>query len=58
MDTDARTVTFAAPPGVGAAVKATYRGLRLVRIAEPVTVRSVTTRFGRYEMGLEEVLRG
>ncbi|MBL9087354.1 MAG: DUF2460 domain-containing protein [Planctomycetia bacterium] len=57
VDTDARTVTFAAAPGGGAAVMATYKGLRLVRIAEPPTFQGVTKRFGRYEVALEEVLR-
>ncbi len=55
--TDARTVTFAAPPAPGATVKATYRGLRLVRLAEPPTIQGVTKRFGRYELAIEEVLR-
>lgn len=57
MDTDARTVTFAAAPGAGATVKATYRGLRLVRLSEPPTFQGATKRFGRYELALEEVLR-
>ena len=56
-DTDARTVTFAAAPGVGATVKATYRGLRLVRLAEPAALQGVSRRFGLYEMALEEVTR-
>lgn len=55
--TDARTVTFAAPPAPGASVKVTYRGLRLVRLVEPPTFQGVTKRFGRYELTLEEVLR-
>jgi hypothetical protein len=55
MDTDARTVTFAAAPGVGATVTATYRGLRLVRLAEPPTFQGVTKRYGRYELSIEEV---
>ncbi len=58
VDTDARAVTFAGPPGVGAAVKATYRGLRLVRIVEPPTFQGVTRRFGRCELALAEVVRG
>ena len=57
VDTDARTITFAAAPGVGATVKATYRGLRLVRIVEPPSFLGVTKRYGRYEMTLEELLR-
>ena len=57
VDTDARTVTFAAAPGVGATVKATYRGLRLVRLAEPPSFQGVTKRYGQYEFALEEVLR-
>ena len=57
MDTDARTVTFAAAPGVGATVNATYRGLRLVRLAEPPSFQGVTKRFGQYELVLEEALR-
>ena len=55
--TDARTVTFVAPPAPGATVKATYRGLRLVRLVEPPTFQGITKRFGRYELALEEVLR-
>lgn len=47
----------AAAPGVGATVTATYRGLRLVRIAEPPSFQAVTKRFGRYELAIEEVLR-
>jgi hypothetical protein len=57
VDTDARTVTFVAPPAPAAAVAATYRGLRLVRVAEPPTFQGVTKRYGRYELALEEVLR-
>jgi hypothetical protein len=57
VDTDARTVMFAAAPGVGATVTATYRGLRLVRIVESPSFQGVTKRFGRYELALEEVLR-
>lgn len=47
----------AAAPGVGATVKATYRGLRLVRLAEPPSFQGVTKRYGQYEFALEEVLR-
>ena len=55
--TDARTVTFVAPPAPGATMKATYRGLRLVRLVEAPTFQGVTKRFGRYEFSLEETLR-
>ncbi|MGE0192477.1 MAG: hypothetical protein AB7T63_10605 [Planctomycetota bacterium] len=57
VDTDARTVTFAVPPAPAAMVAATYRGLRLVRLAEPPALQGVTKRFGRYEFAIEEVLR-
>ena len=57
VDTDARSVTFAAPPSPAATVKATYRGLRLVRLLEPATFQGATKRYGRYELALEEVLR-
>ena len=57
VDTDARTVTFAAAPGVGATVTATYRGLRLVRLAGPPSFQGVTKRFGQYELALDEVAR-
>lgn len=57
VDTDARTITFAAAPGSGATVEATYRGLRLVRLSEPPSFQGVTKRFGQYELALEEVLR-
>jgi hypothetical protein len=57
VDTDARTATFAAAPGVGATVRATYQGLRLVRLAEPPTFQGITKRFGRYELALTELLR-
>jgi hypothetical protein len=57
VDTDARTATFAVAPAVGATVAAAYRGLRIVRIAEPSTYQGITKRFGRYELSLEEVLR-
>ena len=57
VDADARPITFATAPGVGATVNATYRGLRLVRTAEPPTFQGVTKRCGRYELALEEVLR-
>ncbi len=57
VDTDARTVTFGAAPGVGAAVKATYRGLRLVRLSEPPSFQGATKRYGQYELALEEILR-
>lgn len=50
-------LTFAAAPGVGAMVKATYDGLRLVRLAEPPAFQGVTKRYGRYEFAIEEVLR-
>jgi hypothetical protein len=55
--TDARTLTFAAPPAPGATVKATYRGLRLVRLVEAPAFQGETKRFGRYEFAVEEVLR-
>lgn len=57
LDTDGRTVTFAAPPAPAAPVAATYRGLRLVRLVEPVAFQGVSKRYGRYELALEEVLR-
>jgi hypothetical protein len=57
VNTDARTVTFAAPPAIAAAVAVTYRGLRLVRLLEPPAFQGVTKRYGRYELALEEVLR-
>ncbi len=57
VDTSARTLTFAAPPAPAAAVAATYRGLRLVRIMNPPAFQGVTKRFGRYELDLEETLR-
>jgi hypothetical protein len=57
VGTDARTITFAAAPGVGATVKGTYRGLRLVRLSDPPSFQGVTKRFGQYELALEEVLR-
>lgn len=57
VDTDARTVTFTAPPASAAAVAAIYRGLRLVRLAEPAAFQGVTKKFGRYEFALEEVVR-
>ena len=55
--TDARTLTFATQPAPGATVKATYRGLRLVRLVDPPTFQGVAKRFGRYEFAIEEVLR-
>jgi len=55
VDTDARTVTFAVAPGVGAAAKASYRGLRLVRLAAPPSFQGVTKRYGQYELAMEEV---
>ena len=57
VDTDARAITFAAAPGLGATVAATYRGLRLVRLSDPPSFQGVTKRFGQYELALEEVLR-
>ena len=57
VDTDARTITFGVAPGVGATAKATYRGLRLLRLSEPPSFQGVTKRFGQYELALEEVLR-
>jgi len=57
VDTDARTVTFAAAPGAGVTVKATYRGLRLVRLTEPTTYKGVTKRYGQHELELGEVIR-
>ena len=57
VDTTARTVTFAASPAPASAVSATYRGLRLVRLAEPPAFQGVTKRFGRHELALEEVMR-
>lgn len=56
VNTDARTVTFAAPPATAAAVAVTYRGLRLVRLVEPPAFQGITKRYGRYELALEEVL--
>ena|GEM_PF-1286358 len=57
VDTDARMVTFAAVPGVGATVATTYRGLRLVRLADAPSFQGATKRFGQYEFALDEVLR-
>ena len=57
VDTDARTITFALAPGVGATVKATYQGLRLVCLSDPPSFQGITKRFGQYELALEEVLR-
>ena len=59
VDTNARTVTSpgAGAPGVGAGVTANYRGLRLVRLAEPLTLQGITKRYVRYEIALEEVTR-
>lgn len=54
VSTDGRTVTFAAPPAPAAAVAATYRGLRLVRLVEPAAFQSITRRFGRYELAVVE----
>jgi len=57
VDTDARTVTFAVPPALAAAVTVTYRGLRLVRLSGPPSFQGVTKRYGQYELALEETLR-
>jgi hypothetical protein len=57
VNTDARTVTFAAPPAIAASVAVTYRGLRLVRLFEPPAFQGVTKRYGRYDLALEEVFR-
>lgn len=57
VDTDGRALTFTVPPGIGATVAATFKGLRLVRLASPATFQSTTKRYGRYELALEEVMR-
>lgn len=58
VDTDARAITFAAAPGVGQSVKASYVGLRLVRLGEgAVELASATKRFTTFELALEECLR-
>lgn len=57
VDTDARTVTFAVAPAVGATVAATYRGLRLAKMTELPLYQGVTKRFGRYRVELVEVPR-
>ena len=57
VDTDARTLTFVAPPGPAASASVSYRGLRLVRLGQPCTLHGATKRYGRYELALEEVLR-
>jgi len=57
VNTDARTVTFAAPPALAAGVAVTYRGLRLMRLSGPPSFQGVTKRFGQYELALEEVVR-
>jgi len=57
VDVDARTVTYAAPPGLGLAVTADYAPLRLVRLLAAPTMTGVDPDWTRYELALEEVLR-
>lgn len=45
-------------PAPAVAVAASYRGLGLVHVVEPPAYHGVTKRLGRYELALEEVLRG
>jgi hypothetical protein len=57
VDTDARTITFAAPPGNGLAVTADFTGLRLVRLRAAPQMRGQTVDWFEYAVDLEEVLR-
>lgn len=57
VDVDARTVTYAAPPGLGLAVTADYTPLRLVRLLAAPTMTGADPEWTRYELALEEVLR-
>ncbi|MEZ6008262.1 MAG: hypothetical protein R3F05_10925, partial [Planctomycetota bacterium] len=58
VDSTERTIILGTPPALGAAIVASYRGLRLVRVSDPPTLHGVTRRFGRYELALVEILRG
>lgn len=56
IDTDARTVTFAAAPGA-VAVSLVYRPLRLVRLSLPPEVASTAQVYARASCELEQLAR-
>lgn len=58
VDTDARTFTLAAPPGVGLAVEADFSGMRLVRQGSPFDWRGMSHTWYDATVILEEMLRG
>lgn len=57
VDTDARTVTFSAPPALGHAVLLKHDPLRLVRLSEPATFQSSDPAFEEATLELVELLR-
>lgn len=61
-DQDARTITAAAPPGIGQSVAATFQPLRLVVVAASqlqagLELRSTHQHRATYELELEELVR-
>lgn len=57
VQTDARTLTFAAAPAAAAAVEGLYRPLRLVRLVAPPEWTSVMQTLSRPTLSIEEILR-
>lgn len=56
VDTDARSVTLAAPPGIGLAVTADFNGLRLVRQLMPHEWKGLSYSWFDATIVLEEIL--
>lgn len=57
VNTDARTVQFAAPPGIGLAVALDYRPLRLARVKEAVELASMMQTYVHATLSLEQLVR-
>lgn len=56
VDTDARTITLAAPPGIGAPVEADYNGLRLCRLTAPGTWTGIGADWWEVSFEISEIL--
>lgn len=56
VDTDARTITLAAPPGIGVAVEADYNGLRLCRLSAPFDWKGLDAAWFDATLVIEEII--
>lgn len=56
VDTDARTITLATPPSLGAAVEADFTGLRLVRLVSPYAWQAVDQGWWQTVLDVQELV--